>query len=182
MRLPLLVTLTIAICYLLFQPRIINYLLPTARTNYLDQLLQQTKSTKHLDPQKYWETREFYYPGVFYVFQDGLSIDNITDFVHQTGINLKLKGDFPILVYKSPKWSSYESLVNTNQLADLVDLPSSTPIYQDSQTIIYQIDNKVLIFFIKPYDELKVTNGFIYTKEAILKDYYYWFGVSVITR
>lgn len=182
MRLPLILASLIIVMFLTFQPRSLNYLSPHARTSYLNHFLNQTISTHYLDPQKYWETREFYFPGVFYVFQDGLTDQSIHNFSVQTGLALSPVESFPILIYQSPKWHSYESLVNTNQLSDLINLPNLTPLYQDSQTKIYQDGNLTYFFFIKPYDELKTTNGFIYTKEHILQDYQYWFGVSVVTR
>lgn len=182
MRFPLLVFIIIVISFFSFQPRTLNYLFPSVRASYLGQLLTDTTNSSHLNPQKYWETREFYYPGVFYVFQDGLSSANIDDFSKATGIAPVQPGSFPILVYNSPKWHSYEALVNTDDLSLIVKLPSSNPVYSDAETKIYVEGDKTFFFFIKSYDELKVTNGFIYTKDQILKNYHYWFGVSVVTR
>lgn len=182
MRFPLIVTALILACFIIFQPRIPNYLSASSRMSSLNHLLTATSESNHLDPQKYWETREFYYPGVFYVFQDGLTQAHFDQFSKNTRITLKTESTFPILYYNSPKWQSYEALVSTNNLVDLTTLPLEQPLYQDSETKIYQVDGKTIIYFIKNYDELKITNGFIYTKEAILKKYLYWFGVSVITK
>ncbi len=181
MRLPLILAILIFLLFVAFSPRLPNYLFPSIRSQYLGRLLSSTKANSHLDSQKYWETREFYYPGVFYVYNDGLNDNNLKDFTQKTGLELKTDGTFPIFVYSSPKWHSYEALVNSNVLSDLVSLPQSLPIYQDSETQIYQLEGKTLIYFIKSYDELKTTNGFIYTNNEKLRDYRYWFGVSVIT-
>ena len=182
MRFQLSVLIIIIICFFSFQPRTLNYLFPSMRTSYLQQLINDTSSLGHLNPQMYWKTREFYYPGVFYVFQDGLGDNNFDNFTKQTGLSPQRLGSFPILVYNSSKWQSYEALVNTDKLEDLVKLPTSSPVYSDKETKIYVEGNKTYFFFIKSYDELKITNGFIYTKDQILKNYRYWFGVSVVTR
>ncbi len=182
MRFPVLVLIIVIISYISFQPRTLNYLFAPMRNYDMQNLIKKTSLKKHLDPQKYWETREFYYPGVFYVYQDGLTNANIDSFTKLTGIAPLQVGSFPILVYNSSKWQSYEALVNTDKIEDVVKLPSSTPIYSDSETKIYAEGDKTYFFFIKSYEELKVTNGFIYTKDEILKNYHYWFGMSVVTR
>jgi hypothetical protein len=167
---------------LVFQPRLPNYFIPQVRSLYLNHFLDKTVANSHLSPQDYWQTREFYYPGVFYVYQDGLEPNHIEQFTTTTALRLHTQGTFPILFYDSPKWQSYESLVNTSELADLVDLPDYPILYSDSETKIYRTGDQTIFFFIKSYSELKITNGFIYTKEQILKDYRYWFGVSVVTE
>lgn len=179
---PLFLILLIFATYLIFQPRIPNFLFKPARLNYFDKLIVNTTNKNHLDPQLYWETREFYYPGVFYVFEDGLTQDHIKSFSSQNQITIRDTNSFPILVYNSAKWSSYEALVTTDKIEELVEIKGSNLVYEDKQSKIYKDDNKTYIYFTKPYDELKVTNGFIYTKDKILKNYNYWFGVSVVTE
>ena len=182
MRIPLTMLIVILLTYFIFQPRLLNYVFPSARSASVSHMLDSAKNQNHLDSQLYWETREFYYPGVFYVYRDGLEDKHIAGFTKDTGLNLQTEGTFPILVYKSNKWMSYESLVNTSDLGKLVDVVGSTVLYEDKETKILKDGDRTYIYFIKNYDELKTTNGFIYTKEEILKDYRYWFGVSVVTK
>lgn len=183
MRNPWFLTLLIFVTFLLFQPRIPNLLSKNLRQNYFGHFIDNTTQANHLDPQTYWETREFYYPGVFYVFEDGLSSAHVEDFSQKTKIKLKRDLDsFPILVYDSPVWSSYEALVNTDKIEEIVSVVGDNLIYQDDETTIYKDGNTTYVYFIKQYDELKITNGFIYTKDKILKNYNYWFGVSVVTE
>jgi|GEM_PF-2645521 len=182
MRFSLILATLVFALFFMFEPRLPNYFSSHARAIILNSLISKTQANRSLNPQQYWETREFYYPGVFYVFKDGLTDQNIADFESQTMLNLKRANTFPILVYSSTKLHSYESLVNTNQLLDLVNLPDATLLYEDGETKIMKNNGLTYIFFIKPYSELMVTNGFIYTKEEILKNYQFWFGVSVITE
>ncbi|EKD94133.1 MAG: hypothetical protein ACD_27C00032G0011 [uncultured bacterium] len=182
MRLPAFLGIFLIAAYLVISPRFSHLLFPFARQSSLDRLISQTQATRHLDAQKFWETREFYYPGVLYVYQDGLSERELSDFQTKSGLKLKSAPALPILTYDSPKWQSYEALVNTNVLSDYLNLPSSAPVYRDDETQIYLESDKTYIFFLKSYPELRVTNGFVYRSEEVLSQYNYWLGVSVITR
>lgn len=182
MRLPLFISLLISILFIFFQPRLRNYLFPAFRTAYLEQLIQSTKADFKLDAQRFWQTREFYYPGVFYVAGDGLAESHLRNLEKTTGLTLPSGDQYSILVYDSPKWQSYEALVDADSLQDVITLPDLPPIYEDGETHIYQQGDTTYIYFLKSYDELRTTNGFVYRDETNLSRYRAWFGVSKITR
>jgi hypothetical protein len=136
------------------------------RYTRLQQYLATVKQDKTIDPEKFWEFRDFY-------------AATTSSFKPQNIIHNK-----PFLLFKTGYLESYDSLIPSVIDIDYPKQPS-TPVeipFSGKNEIIYAIDKKLYIRFVKPQSEMLKANGFFRYFGFDLTPYkdYVWYNETVI--
>lgn len=155
----------IVISFLILTPKVASMLFPQKRQMVLQSFISSTKQTNKIDPQKFWEFREFYSPGYFTFNRNGLTNTQIKTVENKTGISVDMNNVSRIfLSFTSPHLNSYEALVSAVKLSDVVNvqtLGSKETIFSNNNTLIYKDSTKrTHIIFLKPLSEMERANGF----------------------
>lgn len=138
-----------------------------------------------VEPQQFWEIREFYGKGDILFSKDSLDKDKVRSALHNIGISLKDPAAKPFMLYVSPRWITIDSFVSSTDIIKLVDLQDQK-ITKGTTTNIYiddQDNKKIVLLFVKPISELEKANGYFDYKQwdkELLKDKY-WLSASVIS-
>lgn len=183
--------IVILILFVFFQPKIASHFFPQKRAVLLKTFLADVEKNKQIDPQTYWEFREFYSPGTFDFSVEGLNKELLINAIIDEKINPNKKNiDRIFLHYRSPLLVSYDMLTTNEFLKDVV-IPSRTRkeiLFQNPSTIIYRDvsdqQNKIHIIFIKSLDEMKTANGFFDYRDIdkeLVKDKN-WVNVTTIQQ
>ncbi len=155
----------IIISFLLFVPKVANTLFLPKREFVLQSFLGSVRQANRVDPQKFWEFREFYSPGYFIFNKNGLSQSQIKAVESKIGVSISTKYiDRIFLTFTSPHLTSFEAFVTTNDLSNILTTPALNRkqiIFSDKNTLVYK-DNKQLshIIFLKQLSEMERANGF----------------------
>lgn len=155
----------IVISFLILTPKVASMLFPQKRQMVLQSFISSTKQTNKIDPQKFWEFREFYSPGYFTFNRNGLTNTQIKTVENKTGISVDMNNVSRIfLSFTSLHLNSYEALVSAVKLSDVVNvqtLGSKETIFSNNNTLIYKDSTKrTHILFLKPLSEMERANGF----------------------
>ncbi len=157
--------------FLITEPKISSYLFPLKRHETWNTFINQVKKTNYIDPQKFWEFREFYYPGYFTFAKNGLPITQMNKFFTSANIILKSNvSPFPFLMYQADKkLTSLETLVAEDKLDQLIDrfsFQNISVIYSSPTSLIYTRDkNNAVIIFVETENEMLRANGFFDFRE-----------------
>lgn len=160
-----LLLIIIIVSFLIFTPKVASMLFPLKRQMILQTFISSTKQSNKIDPQKFWEFREFYSPGYFNFNRNGLTNTQIKTEESKTGILVNMKYVSRIfLTFTSPHLNSFEALVTTAKLSDVIDtamLGSKETIFSNNSTLIYKdSEERTHIIFLKPLSEMQRANGF----------------------
>lgn len=169
--------------FLFFQPNIRSAFF--ANSSEVKKLEENILNRKYVDEQLFWQTREFYSPGVLTFNKEGLENNTVQELLDKGGVNINpLSYYHSFLRYKSDKWESVEFLVKSNQLNKIMAVPNGHILLNDKNIILDQIDEKKhLLIFLKPVVEMEKANGYFDYKQwdkELLKDKY-WLTISIIT-
>lgn len=159
--------LIIVFLYFALAPKVNSRFFAVRRSVLLNRFISQTKKENSINPQNYWQLREFYCPGHSFFNR-----------------NSAYKGG-PFLIYRCDNFNSTDELVDkmgfvkhTKELSKI----NKNIIFQNNNEIIYQKNNKIFIIFIKPADEMKKAIGYFDYQEEdikITKDKY-WFNQTEV--
>lgn len=176
-------TLIILISFFLFVPKISSSLFPFKRHMLWDTFLTQVQKDRKIDPQKYWEFREFYSPGYF-TDNKTASTDEITNALKKYGI----KGDrtfTTLLVFHAKNAESIDTLTTMTKFdAIIAPLPHNNILFKNNDSLIYKPDEThVVITFLKPLSEMEKANGFFdyREKDKELVKGKMWFNITKLT-
>ncbi len=176
-------TLIIIILFLLFVPKIASSLFPFKRQMLWNNFLIQVQKDKKIDPQKYWEFREFYSPG-FFTDNKTATSDQVTKALNTYGVSPS-NNFSTLLTFHAPLSESIDTLTTETALKNLVKIPSASSIlFQNDTSLMYKSDDHhVIITFLLPLSEMKKANGFFDygEKDKKLVEGKNWFSILRIT-
>lgn len=170
-------SLVTLILVLLLHPTISSILFPMKRQAMLDTFIHTIQNKKDIDPQEFWKFREFYYPGSLVVNKKGISMK--TPYTFNSSLH-------PLLftVFKSNYIESYEYLISSNDLNDVIPFNEDFTIFLDSSVAYRDRGKYVEVVFIKPVSEMIKANGFLdhKDKDKKLLEGKYWFVYTIINK
>ncbi len=173
--------------FLIFSPKISSELFAFKRQAILNDFLSNTKSSGKIDPQKYWEFREFYSPGSFIFSRTGLPenkisyLDKKLDFAY----NKKAIDDY-FLYFSTPGLSSLDMLTKKTGLNLLIDsnkVSANQIIFKNENSIIYKKDKQdLVIIFLLSNSEMQKANGFFdyKDKDKTITQGENWFNMTIV--
>lgn len=177
----LLSTFCIIILFVFFQPKVSSLLFSLKRQIVLQTFLHEVMSQGSIDPQKYWEFREFYSPGSFILNKQGMITKESTALEQTVGITQK--DGIPVLDFHSGKIMSIDILTTNPVLVDMLHISQKQPIiFQTKNQKIYQQSQQLFIVFALPISEMKKANGFFdYTgDDKKLLQNKYWVNITSV--
>jgi hypothetical protein len=138
---------------------------PYVRQLRLHQFIGEIKSTKQIDPEKFWEFRDFYSATTSTFRPENIAIRK------------------PFLIFSTPYFESNDFLVSTKpnlvypQGKGVVEV-----ILQNNNELVYAINNKLHIQFVKSQEEMKKANGFFSYFGTDLTPYneYLWYSDTTL--
>ena len=174
-----LILLTILVLLLvagiLLIPKVSARLLPYNRSNEITTFVQQVRQTKQVNPQAFWELREFYSPGYFRVEKNGIEIS------HDQLSFVKRSTPLPFSFFTAPLTKSYDFLVPQSSLSAYISHPYTKILVQTPTLLISQGTDNTLIAFILPTSELLKANGFFkFSEDKKLLEGKYWLDVTLL--
>lgn len=187
--LPLLLFVVILISFVIFTPKVSSSLFPQKREVILQNFITETRKEGKINPQAYWEFREFYSPGFFKFSRAGLNKTTLSTLFKNWNISLQPTSTlFPFLLFTSPHLISVDNLTTNKTLAEIVDIkniPTVQILFQNKDSLIFQSnDNIINIIFILSGNDMKMANGFFEynDKDKKLTEGKNWFNVTQITK
>lgn len=175
----------IIVCFLLFVPKVASTLFPFKRQMILHDFMSTVKQQKTIEPQKFWEFREFYSPGYYTVSKTGLSQSQIQSVENKVGVTLaNTPGTDIFLIFTSPHLSSLEALVTTNSLSDAVTVGNTQKtkilLSTSNETVFTDTQGNTYIIFLKPVSAMQTANGFFDYNDAdkALVQGKYWLDIT----
>lgn len=177
----------ISLCFVFFTPKVTSSLFPFRRDMVFNSFLQNTRKTNVIDPQKYWEFREFYSPGYFDVSTKGIDLQKINTTLRElnaspTNISVYFSK------FNSRHLVSLEGLTKNSFLSEVFNKNKTDikkVLFENSTSIIYKNNqNQTYVIFILPISEMEKANGFFdYNSKDkdLLKDMN-WFNIAKLDR
>ena len=176
----------IVITFLLFTPKISSTLFPFKRQAVYKDFIRSVEKDKKIDPQQFWEFREFYSPGYFTFSRDGLSDEELQNAQKEIGVDLQPGAiTLPFAVFHSPKLVSLDALstkTSINQIVNTVN-PKDV-ILKNDKSLMYSTSGKTIkIVSIQPESEMKKTVGFFEYNGADKKitENKYWLNTTSLS-
>jgi len=157
--------------FLVLAPRISSSLFPIKRQMVLQAFLDTVKKTNTVNPQKFWEFREFYSPGYITFNNNGLSNSQIKTAENKTGIFVNTQFINRIfLTFTSPHLSSFEALTTSNDFSKFINIKTldvRQVIFSNNNTLIYR-DGKqrIYVLFLKSQSDMESANGYFSDSDA----------------
>lgn len=172
--------------FLLFTPKIAAKLFPFKRQAVYNNFLKTVQTDKKVNPQTFWEFREFYSPGYFTLSKAGLPMSETQKAERLIGIPLKPGAiELPFAFFQSEKTVSLDALSNKAMLSQVAANPNpGNIIFSNNSSLIYQEGGKTIkIIFIKPESEMKKAVGFFEYNDVDKKitQGKYWLNITTIT-
>lgn len=150
---------------------------PIKRQRTLNTFLQQTEQNQAIDAREFWQFREFYSPGHFFLAKDGNAIENIP-YVDSLKIKQQVISDQSYFV--SSNMQSIDGLTTSSSLSAIMRLPQTSFLIKKNTLVVYKTPHTVVMAFLLPPSVLKTTNGFLYkTPDSELQGKY-WVDISVV--
>ena len=182
----ILITLVL-ILFVILQPKLSVYLFYPKRTTMLNGFNKDIKTTQKIDAKKFWQFREFYYPGYIKIDKSGFKYPKYLQQLKTLGVKM-VDNTAPrvFLIYNSDKLSSVEAIVEKDQLKDLViDLKSSSEstLIDNKTEYVAKFHDKIYVYFVKPVPEMLTANGYYDYKnphDRVIIEGKYWLNISAI--
>ena len=172
----------IFVLFFFLQPKMAAAIFPSIREARKTEFLKKVEEAGQINPQEFWQFREFYSPGSFTFNEKYVDV--------ASGLQLKKMSDLPfprvvLLSFTSANSQSRDSLIFPEEWANVVSaqkINSLKIIFQTPHSYIYNDGDQTKILFIKPISEMMTANGFfLYTdqeKEKFKK--YYWLNETTL--
>lgn len=162
-------------------------LFPWKRQEILQNFLHDVQKEKTVNPQSFWEFREFYSPGYYIFNKNGVSQIQLLTAQKKISVPLKTQYiDSIFLTFTSPHLTSIEALVTTPDVEKIVavqKVPKKFIIFSGKNEIVYRdLGNNLHIIFVKSESLMATANGFFdYTgDDKNLVTGKYWFDSTVL--
>ncbi len=177
----------ITVSFLLFTPRVASSIFPFKRAMVFDGFLKNTRQVNSIDPQKYWEFREFYSPGYFDFSDKGIDATKVSNALQKLNISPQ---DISIYFAKfnSKHLISLDGLTKDRALSEVFDKSKAgikEVLFENSNSIIYKNNqDQTFVVFLLPISEMKKANGFFDYENKdknLLKDKN-WFDITKLDK
>jgi hypothetical protein len=177
----------ILISFLLLSPRVSSALFPFRRAMVWDNFISTARSTNNIDPQKFWEFREFYSPGYFELKTTGLDNNTVQEALSLIDVPIKRQAiNLPFDKFTSSRVTSLDSLTTQKTLIDILekDIPQSDVLLRTNTGIIYKEGKSIKIVFVKPENEMKKAVGFFEYdgKDKEVTKGKYWLNITSVRQ
>ena len=173
--------------FIILSPKVSSLLFPFKSQAVLNEFINKTKTEGTINPQEYWQFREFYSPGYFTFSRTGISESLIDNAVKEIGIKYNRKEvDLTDLFFSSQRLNSLDMLTNQSSLNKLIDqkqFQKEKVIFMSSNSLIYQEDPKTIkIVFLLSNSDMQRANGFFdyQDKDKQLIEGENWFDITSI--
>ena len=173
----------ILICFVFLVPKVSSALFPFKRQMIWNNFISSVQKDNNIDPQKFWEFREFYSPGYFTINKTP-PLSQIENAIKDYSLDDN-RSFFTLLQFHSLHLTSLDTLTTEKDFQKLTKyLSESNIIFQNNNSVIYKIDkHNVIISFLLPKTEMIKANGFFDYREKdkeLLKDKL-WFDITKVT-
>jgi len=172
----------IALLFFFLQPKVAASVFPSVREARRTDFLKKVEEAGQINPQDFWQFREFYSPGSFTFNEKYIDV--------ASGLQLKKNVVLPVprvglLSFNSVHAQSEESLIVPEAWPSVVTahhINAQRILFQTPHTYIYTDGAQTKILFMKPISEMMTANGFfLYNdleKEKFKK--YYWLDETTL--
>ena|ERR1035437_3802492 len=179
----------IVVLFIVLSPKVSSLLLPFKSEAILNEFINKTKTAGAINPQEYWQFREFYSPGYFTFTKTGIT-NSLTEIaVGKIGIKYDQKTiDLTDLLFSSQKLSSLDMLTKQSSLSAVFDkkqFQSGKILFNNKNSMIYQVDAKTIkIVFLLTNADMQKANGFFdYTDvDKKITEGENWFNITSLTK
>lgn len=175
----------IVILFIVFSPKVSSMLFPFKRQAILTEFIHKTKTEGKINPQEYWQFREFYSPGYFTFSETGVSESIVNNVVKEIGVKYNRKEiDLTDLFFSSPRLNSLDMLTKQSSLNRLIDqkqFQKEKIIFIGSNSLIYQENPRAIkIVFLLSNADMQKANGFFdyQDKDKQLTEGENWFNIT----
>lgn len=159
----LLGTVVMLVCvlglFVLLQPKVSSLIFPQKRAAIRAEFIQRVVADQYINPQVFWQFREFYSPGSFTFDPKYSEVAGVLKFTYPFR-----QSKIELLKFHSPYLDSYDAIIQKNlaeqYLQEAIQQPKQI-LFQDLRSIIYlDQSDEMRIIFVKPIEEMMQTNGF----------------------
>lgn len=179
----------IVVLFIVLSPKVSSLLLPFKREAILNEFINKTKASGAINPQEYWQFREFYSPGYFTFAKTGISNSLMKNAAGKIGIKYDQKTiDLTDLLFSSQKLSSLDMLTKQSSLSAVSDkkqFQNGKILFSNKNSLIYQVNAKTIkIVFLLTNNDMKRANGFFdYTDiDKKITEGENWFNITSLTK
>lgn len=139
-------------------------LFPFKRHAILNDFINKTEMTGKINPQDYWEFREFYSPGFFTFSKEGIAQSISKNAEKEIGINYDEKTTDLTFLFFSSRWlNSLDMLTkqtDLNKIIDVQKIPKDNVIFIGKNCLIYKSDtNTIKISFLSSGTDMQRVSG-----------------------
>ena len=154
----------IVLTFAFFTPKVSSSLFPFKRDMVFNNFLNSTKNENTIDPQKFWEFREFYSPGYFTFSKSGITKSLTKNAAKEIGINYDEKTVNLTFLFFSSQWlNSLDMLTqqtDLNKIINLGKIPQNNIIFMGKNCLIYKSNpNIIKIVFLLSNDNMQKVSG-----------------------
>jgi hypothetical protein len=178
-------TLIIIGLFVVLSPKVSSLLFPIKRQAILNDFISKTKLAGRIDPQSYWQFREFYSPGYFTFSRTGIEKSLLDKAKKEINISYDEKGIDLFPLFFSSRWlNSLDMLTKQKDLNSLISemqIQNNKIIFMSNNSIIYKDgQNTIKIVFLLSNNDMQTANGFFDYKEKdkIITQNENWFNVT----
>ncbi len=181
------ILLIVSLCFILLVPKVSSRVFPQKREQILNNFISQTVKEGKIDPQKYWEFREFYSPGYFDFSEKGIDMSDLKDELSDLSRSADMI-DLYFLGFHSKNLISLDGLTeeaSLNKVFDNRKLSVKEVLFENHNAIIYKDTNgQIYIVFLLPISEMKKANGFFDYNKKELKflDKKHWYNITKLKK
>lgn len=155
--------LIISLCFIIFVPKISSKIFVQKRELAVNNLISSIQTERKINPQAYWEFREFYSPGHFDFSKSGIEKEKIEKMYKEIGITPK-GVNYYFLVFNSDNLKSLDGLTTKPALINLLGrekLNINKVLFEDKDSIVYKDElDHLYIIYVLPTSEMLTANGF----------------------
>lgn len=176
----------VVLLFTLLVPKVSSQIFPQKNELNLNHFISEIQKDKKINPQAYWEFREFYSPGFFDFSKNGLDKNNTRKALGKIEIS-PIGIDYYFLKFNSAKTVSLDGFTKKTKFSDLIDkktMQINEIFLENDNSIVYKDnENQTFVIFLLPSTEMLTANGFYDVnskKDADLMRGEYWFNVTKI--
>lgn len=164
----IIILVLIGLIALFFIPKISYSVFPSKREASIEQFIGETISNAFIDPQDFWSLRDLTNRGIITSNSDGFSDVEKSQHLTRMSIDPQIFSDSRFFFsFHSKKWESLEGLVPQSVYKNVARTMKEK--IQKNNEILFETETEIIgrnssgywIFFIKPIENMKVTNGFL---------------------
>jgi len=150
--------------FVVLSPKVSSLLFSFKRQAILNDFVNKTKTSGVINPQAYWEFREFYSPGYFTFSKSGITKSLTKNAAKEIGINYDEKTVNLTFLFFSSQWlNSLDMLTqqtDLNKIINLGKIPQNNIIFMGKNCLIYKSNpNIIKIVFLLSNDNMQKVSG-----------------------